>query len=80
MELEWTVNFKIMVKYKMCKPKQPHIHPVQKKVVYLIFGHSFCKCGPIFKIYSLTDSQGNYATVVEISTSLNYVAALPCQI
>jgi len=29
----------------------------RKKVAQLIFGHSFCKCGPIFKILSPTDSQ-----------------------
>jgi len=35
------------------------IHRLQEKVAYLIFGHSFRRCRPIFKILTLTDSQGN---------------------
>jgi len=53
---------------------------VQEKVVHLIFDHNFCKFRPIFKILSLTDSQGNCLPVIENSTSLNYVATLPCEI
>jgi len=48
-------------------------HPVytvfRKKVMYFTCGNNFSKCRSIFKILSLTDSQGNYVPVIETSTS-----------
>jgi len=35
------------------------IHRVQEKSGTLIFSHNLCKCGRIFKFFSVTDSTGN---------------------
>jgi len=35
------------------------LYSVSQKTIHLIFDHILGKCGPIFKILSMTDSQGN---------------------
>jgi len=42
------------------------LHHVQENIWFLV---NFCKCRPVFKILSLIDSQGNYVSVIQISTS-----------
>ena len=54
------------------------LHHVQKKIGTLVFGHNACKCRPIFKILSLTDSQGTaYVLSQRFPLHLNYVTTLP---
>ena len=44
-----------------------------------MFVNNFGKCGPILKIISPIDRKFVYAYSTKISTSLQYVATLPCE-
>ena len=66
-------------KFKFCVQFLQHIHCVSKKT----FDHNFGKCTPIFKILSLTDSQGNFLcnfVLHGFPPTLNCVATVPCEI
>ena len=41
------------------KPPYSHFYTVSQKTIHLTFDHNFGRCGPIFKILLLTDSQEN---------------------
>jgi len=51
-----------------------------KRPIHLTFDHNLCKCRPIYKILSLSDSWGNFVRTChkDFPPHLIYVSTLPC--